>query len=110
MMCLADPSPASRFSPRRLMRRIITSVKAWWHSGQWRKALVYLMTWLRVRKPPSRSEEHTSELQSPFHLVCRLLLDKQKPFGIVLEGQAYLRYSFLAASESFKVPVAQDEQ
>src|SRR5207244_12893448 len=30
--------------------------------------------------PPSRSrsEEHTSELQSPDHLVCRLLLEKKK--------------------------------
>src|SRR6266481_919663 len=30
--------------------------------------------------PPEvlRSEEHTSELQSQFHLVCRLLLDKKK--------------------------------
>src|SRR5438876_5313063 len=28
--------------------------------------------------PPSRSEEHTSELQSPVHLVCRLLLEKKK--------------------------------
>src|SRR5258708_37770443 len=27
---------------------------------------------------PSRSEEHTSELQSPDHLVCRLLLEKKK--------------------------------
>src|SRR5690348_17767016 len=27
---------------------------------------------------PSRSEEHTSELQSPVHLVCRLLLEKKK--------------------------------
>src|SRR5258708_18905267 len=26
----------------------------------------------------ARSEEHTSELQSPDHLVCRLLLEKQK--------------------------------
>src|SRR5574344_1084235 len=26
----------------------------------------------------SRSEEHTSELQSPDHLVCRLLLEKRK--------------------------------
>src|SRR5258708_11823305 len=26
-----------------------------------------------------RSEEHTSELQSPDHLVCRLLLEKKKP-------------------------------
>src|SRR5258708_14228367 len=27
---------------------------------------------------PMRSEEHTSELQSPDHLVCRLLLGKKK--------------------------------
>src|SRR5258708_7753588 len=26
---------------------------------------------------PNRSEEHTSELQSPDHLVCRLLLEKK---------------------------------
>src|SRR5258708_19837113 len=35
-----------------------------------------------VRRHPSvpvaRSEEHTSELQSPDHLVCRLLLEKKK--------------------------------
>src|SRR6266581_2234830 len=29
--------------------------------------------------PSRRSEEHTSELQSPVHLVCRLLLEKKKP-------------------------------
>src|SRR5258708_16461502 len=28
--------------------------------------------------PGARSEEHTSELQSPDHLVCRLLLEKKK--------------------------------
>src|SRR5690348_17862294 len=28
--------------------------------------------------PRPRSEEHTSELQSPVHLVCRLLLEKKK--------------------------------
>src|SRR5688500_6920659 len=28
---------------------------------------------------PERSEEHTSELQSPCNLVCRLLLEKKKP-------------------------------
>src|SRR6267143_5562980 len=28
--------------------------------------------------PGTRSEEHTSELQSQFHLVCRLLLEKKK--------------------------------
>src|SRR5690348_12150833 len=30
-------------------------------------------------KTIERSEEHTSELQSPVHLVCRLLLEKKKP-------------------------------
>src|SRR6266498_4801867 len=30
---------------------------------------------------PSRSEEHTSELQSRPHLVCRLLLEKKKETG-----------------------------
>src|SRR2546422_2977712 len=34
-----------------------------------------------------RSEEHTSELQSRLHLVCRLLLEKKKPVnhGLFLE-------------------------
>src|SRR5690348_17813146 len=30
--------------------------------------------------PADRSEEHTSELQSPVHLVCRLLLEKKNIF------------------------------
>src|SRR5207244_11057468 len=38
---------------------------------------------LSARRPgrpaDRRSEEHTSELQSPDHLVCRLLLEKKKP-------------------------------
>src|SRR5689334_23607054 len=32
----------------------------------------------RRDQPIVRSEEHTSELQSQFHLVCRLLLEKKK--------------------------------
>src|SRR5438552_14798554 len=32
----------------------------------------------RRRHRSVRSEEHTSELQSPDHLVCRLLLEKKK--------------------------------
>src|SRR6267154_6528860 len=31
-----------------------------------------------TRPSGNRSEEHTSELQSPVHLVCRLLLEKKK--------------------------------
>src|SRR5258708_31886427 len=33
---------------------------------------------------PSRSEEHTSELQSPDHLVCRLLLEKKKNYNFFI--------------------------
>src|SRR5205814_10539489 len=34
-----------------------------------------------VKEPRERSEEHTSELQSLRHLVCRLLLEKKKHAG-----------------------------
>src|SRR5947208_12815614 len=34
--------------------------------------------WFQALQGAMRSEEHTSELQSPDHLVCRLLLEKKK--------------------------------
>src|SRR2546429_8159627 len=38
-------------------------------------------SWTVARDPrQSRSEEHTSELQSRLHLVCRLLLEKKKQY------------------------------
>src|SRR5437762_6109163 len=42
--------------------------------GRWTCALRRSELWDRV----VRSEEHTSELQSPMYLVCRLLLEKKK--------------------------------
>src|SRR5258708_20033689 len=39
--------------------------RPWWHAVQPTFSM-------------GRSEEHTSELQSPDHLVCRLLLEKKK--------------------------------
>src|SRR5258708_27382157 len=42
------------------------------------RALLFLY---RGRRRAARSEEHTSELQSPDHLVCRLLLEKKKNYG-----------------------------
>src|SRR5438309_9340653 len=44
--------------------------------------------------PAHRSEEHTSELQSQFHLVCRLLLEKKKtnpPHSQLLARSATVR-------------------
>src|SRR2546429_6696160 len=44
-----------------------------------------------------RSEEHTSELQSRLHLVCRLLLEKKKNSKFTcLELQAHLCFSELS--------------
>src|SRR6516164_5708194 len=51
-----------------------------------------------------RSEEHTSELQSQFHLVCRLLLEKKKEREIIrynphilIEGMIIAGYSIGAS-------------
>src|SRR2546429_4355948 len=64
-------SPRRRASPRAARRRIRSRARAeregsgdsTWHTSCGRHA---------------RSEEHTSELQSRLHLVCRLLLEKKK--------------------------------
>src|SRR6266581_9712761 len=57
------------------------SVRFWKGSGCRSRAPSCRMTgrWRRWRRWNGRSEEHTSELQSPVHLVCRLLLEKKKP-------------------------------
>src|SRR5260370_1701041 len=39
---------------------------------------------------PSRSEEHTSELQSHLNLVCRLLLEKKKKNKITLQREVII--------------------
>src|SRR2546422_7293777 len=43
----------------------------------WSRAMAH-RTWRGVQLLARRSEEHTSELQSRLHLVCRLLLEKKK--------------------------------
>src|SRR2546422_1383129 len=44
-----------------------------------RRRLPHALEPLALPRPPgARSEEHTSELQSRLHLVCRLLLEKKK--------------------------------
>src|SRR5256885_10506859 len=54
--------------PRRLHRRASAGRTSWPDAARWRP----------TPKSPARSEEHTSELQSPCNLVCRLLLEKKK--------------------------------
>src|SRR2546429_6731861 len=71
---VACPSPPSLAAP-----------KSWTHPAWALLAEPTAAILLRAlpRSPPSkpssrRSEEHTSELQSRLHLVCRLLLEKKK--------------------------------
>src|SRR5437867_13172238 len=73
------PPPRSTLFPyTTLFRSKMNGTKRWikWYCGRgldaysyrgWRDAIV-----------GERSEEHTSELQSPYDLVCRLLLEKKK--------------------------------
>src|SRR6476469_9921317 len=50
--------------------------------------------------PRCRSEEHTSELQSPMYLVCRLLLEKKKipPLRLKQDGSETYLYTDTVSS------------
>src|SRR5256885_12979187 len=70
-------SPPHRFpTPRECLKLIsISSPTRWRLQPALEKARLSASSPVRLR---SRSEEHTSELQSPCNLVCRLLLEKKK--------------------------------
>ena len=53
---------------------LIEKIIAWSHIAR-KEGLLGLEN---IEEAEKRSEEHTSELQSPDHLVCRLLLEKKK--------------------------------
>src|SRR5437762_7210388 len=76
-MASAKPSPSGESKPaRKKVRRFMVGLLK--GSGGGRSILhrVY-----RSSRP--RSEEHTSELQSPMYLVCRLLLEKKNPTSTI---------------------------
>src|SRR5207248_10218717 len=54
-----NPGARARRRSRHLPSRVLPDPASWWPAAP-------------------RSEEHTSELQSPYDLVCRLLLEKKK--------------------------------
>src|SRR5437764_7085904 len=53
-------------------------------------------TWYTLSNA-KRSEEHTSELQSPMYLVCRLLLEKKKKWRRTTSRTKYRAYSWSVA-------------
>src|SRR3989442_4594578 len=71
------PPRSTLFPYTTLFRSILGGTENGWHYGS---QFVFEIV-KRLRKPAlmeMRSEEHTSELQSRPHLVCRLLLVKKK--------------------------------
>src|SRR5205807_8579463 len=69
-LSLHDALPISWTPPRPLVSICVTGVASW--TGSPAASLA------SSAPNPWRSEEHTSELQSPCNLVCRLLLEKKK--------------------------------
>src|SRR2546422_1272157 len=63
-------------SEARRVRNRGTASREPWRMPQARQS--YRAGRVAASTAPSRSEEHTSELQSRLHLVCRLLLEKKK--------------------------------
>src|SRR5207248_11653697 len=77
LTCVLDTTSASASVPRPGSRRLPTvrTSAGRRRRSRARSAIAIPSTGLRRE----RSEEHTSELQSPYDLVCRLLLEKKKP-------------------------------
>src|SRR5689334_24068594 len=82
------PSPSTLFPYTTLFRSLNLAQAAVYlalapKSNASYEGLKRARAWVREHGAPEipmhlRSEEHTSELQSQFHLVCRLLLEKKK--------------------------------
>src|SRR3712207_7938605 len=63
------PMPTTKSGRRSKMRAATTDTNSW---------LLPATGHSSISSPDSRSEEHTSELQSRQYIVCRLLLEKKK--------------------------------
>src|SRR2546429_4579256 len=57
---------------------LFRSRSSWWRARTPRRCSGARLPVRAGNRRPDRSEEHTSELQSRLHLVCRLLLEKKK--------------------------------
>src|SRR5258708_26996920 len=67
--------PCFFFVVRLASPRLVSPLSHWWALNPTSSIRARS---LNSTRGSSRSEEHTSELQSPDHLVCRLLLEKKK--------------------------------
>src|SRR3989442_7525326 len=64
---------------------------------------------VRVQPLGKRSEEHTSELQSRPHLVCRLLLEKKKRYASNVPGGMVTKLQLIVMQLLYKMISANDD-
>src|SRR5437762_5326792 len=89
-LSLHDALPILVTRPQRAINSVTSSIT----SINWKKPSTQVTGWIRAwwGRPITRSEEHTSELQSPMYLVCRLLLEKKNiAASAILHSQLYVR-------------------
>src|SRR5437870_9515639 len=78
-----------RRPPRSTLFPYTTLFRSWPIGGACFKPPIPGARWASCSSRTARSEEHTSELQSRGHLVCRLLLEKKKKEQLQALGLAY---------------------
>src|SRR5689334_24659477 len=97
--------PRSTLFPYTTLFRSLTSM-ALWFAGP--PPVLFLLS-LATRRAPSqrrkstsggRSEEHTSELQSQFHTVCRLRLAQQKCYRLATHPPVHSRLPVCSAGSA----------
>src|SRR2546422_8495505 len=96
-VCPRPTRPVEMFSSTRVDAWLIRTPPVSVASSNWSRTIVMPTERLAVEStvicvepwaypPVHRSEEHTSELQSRLHLVCRLLLEKKKQNQITYDN------------------------
>src|SRR5439155_22156153 len=94
------PPPRSTLFPYTTLFRSADRLRAGGEGGGDLRQAVHRRQGQRDRQAPAhrlhqvRSEEHTSELQSRGHLVCRLLLEKKKKV-VVIEFARHYQYRLM---------------
>src|SRR2546430_8288414 len=86
------PPRSTLFPYTTLFRSVLAVAVAWLFAWPYVLPWYDALGWaLLAAAPWSRSEEHTSELQSQSNLVCRLLLEKKQGRRATQEGRLHPR-------------------
>src|SRR3989454_8143128 len=76
----AAPPPAAGAAPGMFHNVYVQpwAYREFIRTGAFPERTMFVLSFYEASRKSARSEEHTSELQSPCNLVCRLLLEKKK--------------------------------